>query len=371
MRFTVESSTLLHGLQKVSRVAPTRSTMPILNHILFSLDGNTLSLRSTDIEITYTLNLDVRGDMDGAVALPVRLLQEITTELPEAELTFELGDDHRVTLSTSAGTYQIVGRPPTDFPEAPELGPANTLVIKTDVLRRTVDKTAFAVSKDELKPALMGVLFELKNNELLAVATDGHRLVKYINTDFESPDFETRLIIPPKFLSLVQSFLDDGETIDLSVGENHVSVSTESARIYSRLINEQYPDYESVIPSGNDKIATMSSHELVNTVRRVSIFSNRTTHQVAYRLKPGLLQVYTEDPESSTSAKEEVLVDYDGEEMTIGYNSIYLKDMLKNVETDRVVFQLGSDIGPGLILPEVQADKEELVMLLMPIRLQG
>jgi len=345
--------------------------MPILNHILFTLEGNKLSLRSTDIEITYTLDLDVRGETDGAVALPVRLLQEITTELPEAELTFELGEDNRVTLSTSAGTYQIVSRPAGDFPESPELGPSNTLAIKTDVLRRTVDKTAFAVSKDELKPALMGVHFELNKSELLAVATDGHRLVKYTNTDFESPDFEAKLIIPPKFLSLVQTFLDDGETINLSVGENHVSVATETARIYSRLINEQYPDYQSVIPSGNDKTATMSTKDLVTTVRRVSIFSNRTTHQVAYKLMPGLLQVHTEDPESATSAKEEILVDYDGEEMTIGYNSNYLKDMLKNVETDRVVFQLGSDIGPGLILPEVQADKEELVMLLMPIRLQG
>jgi DNA polymerase-3 subunit beta len=345
--------------------------MPILNHILFSLHDNRLSLRSTDIEITYTLDLEVHGQTDGSVALPVRLLQEITSELPDAEITLEAGEDNRLTLTTSAGVYQIVGRPAADFPELPELGPANTVLIKTDILRRTVEKTAFAVSRDELKPALMGVLFELRTTELRAVATDGHRLVKYTNTDFESPQFESKLIIPPKFLSLVQSFLDDGDTIDLSVGESHVSVATDTARIYSRLIDEQYPDYESVIPSGNDKIATVSASEVMTTVRRVSIFSNRTTHQVAFRLMPGLVQVHTEDPESATSAKEEVLIDYDGEEMTIGYNSNYLKDMLKNIETDRVVFKLGSDIGPGLILPEVQSKNEELVMLLMPIRLQG
>ncbi len=345
--------------------------MPILNHILFSVKGNVLSMRSTDIEITYTLNLDVLGDEDGAVALPVRLLQEITSELPDTELTFAWSDDNRVTLTTSGGTYKIVGRPAQDFPEAPELGPANSLEIKSSVLKRTVEKTVFAVSKDELKPALLGVLFELKKAEIRAVATDGHRLVKYSNRDFSSPDFEANIIVPPKFLSLIQSFLDDGDSINLAVGEKHISVSTENATIFSRLIDEQYPDYGSVLPGNNEKTVTISNKELVTTVRRVSIFSNRTTHQVALRLHPGYLEVFTEDPEASTSAKEQVLADYDGEDLTIGYNSIYLKDMLKNVETDRVVFKLGSEIGPGLILPEIQADKEELVMLLMPIRLQG
>jgi len=371
MQFTVDSATLLHGLQKVSRVTPTRSTMPILNHILFSLQDNVLSLRSTDIEITYILDINVNGMADGSVAMPVRLLQDITGELQDMELKFELDEDNRVTLSTPGGTYQIVGRPAADFPEPPQIGPANSVSINTDVLRRTIEKTAFAVSKDELKPALMGVLLEIKQNELRSVATDGHRLVKYTNTDFASPDFEANLIIPPKFLTLVQSFLDDGDSINLSVGENHVSVATETARIFSRLIDEQYPDYQSVIPTGNDKVATIATRELVTTVRRVSIFSNRTTHQVAFKLKPGLAQVHTEDPESSTSAHEEILMDYDGEELTIGYNSNYLKDMLKNIETDRVVMQLGTDIGPGLILPEVQSKNEELVMLLMPIRLQG
>jgi len=371
MQFTVESSTLLHGLQKVARVSPTRSTMPILNHILFSVKGNTLSMRATDIEITYTLKLDVLGDEDGAVALPVRLLQEITNELPDTELTFTWSDDNRVTLTTTGGTYKIVGRPALDFPDAPELGPVNSLEIKSNVLRRTVDKTVFAVSKDELKPALLGVLFELKKDQLRAVATDGHRLVKYTTRDFSSPEFEGNIIVPPKFLSLIQSFLDDGESINLAVGEKYISLSTENATIFSRLIDEQYPDYSSVIPSNNEKTVTLNSKDLVTTVRRVSIFSNRTTHQVALKLHPGYLEVFTEDPEASTSAKEQVLADYDGEELTLGYNSIYLKDMLKNVETERVVFRLGSEIGPGLILPEIQSDKEELVMLLMPIRLQA
>jgi len=371
MQFTVESSTLLHGLQKVARVSPTRSTMPILNHILFSVRGDVLSMRATDIEITYTLNLNVKGEEDGHVALPVRLLQEITNELPDTELSFACDEDNRVTLSTAGGTYKIVGRPGMDFPEAPELGPANALQIKSNVLKRTIEKTVFAVSKDELKPALMGVLFELKSQELRAVATDGHRLVKYSNRDFSSPEFETNIIVPPKFLSLIQSFLDDGDNINLAVGEKFISVSTETATIFSRLIDEQYPDYGSVIPSTNDKLVTLSNKELGTTVRRVSIFSNRTTHQVALKLHPGYLEVFTEDPEASTSAKEQVLADYDGEELTLGYNSIYLKDMLKNVETERVVFRLGSEIGPGLILPEIQADKEELVMLLMPIRLQA
>ena len=227
------------------------------------------------------------------------------------------------------------------------------------------------MGRDELKPALLGVLFEINPQDIRAVATDGHRLVRFTNRSFSNSNGTAKVIIPTKFLQLLQTLLADEKTVDFSVTSDHVKIETKGAEIYSRVIDEHYPDYTAVIPTGNNKTFTVNTGELTNTVRRISIFANRTTHQLAFKLHKGFLEVFTEDPENSTSAKEEVLIEYDDEEMTIGYNSLYVRDLLRNVETEKAVFKLSSPIGPGIILPEKQKDEEDLLMLLMPIRLNS
>lgn len=371
MQFVLEKSALQSGVQKIIKVSPTRSTMPILNHILFTIENGRLFLRTSDIEITYILEVDLLNGEDGSVAIPARLLQEITNELPETELKFSVDDDNRINLETTVGTYKIQGRPGDEFPDAPHLAEVTQFALPADLLERMIDKTLFAVGRDELKPALMGVLFEINKSDIRTVATDGHRLVRFTNKSFTNSAGTAKVIIPTKFLQLLQSLLADEDQIAFSVAHDHVKVETKGAQVYTRVIDEHYPDYSAVIPSGNNKTFTASTSDLVNTARRVSIFANRTTHQLAFKLHPGYLEVYTEDPENSTSAKEEVLVEYGGEEMTIGYNSLYVRDLLRNVETDKTVFKLSSPIGPGIILPEKQKENEDLLMLLMPIRLNS
>ncbi|MCF7797010.1 MAG: DNA polymerase III subunit beta [Lentisphaeria bacterium] len=371
MQFTLEKSALQTGVQKIIKVSPTRSTMPILNHILFTIENGRLYLRTSDIEITYVLEVDLLNGEDGSVAIPARLLQEITNELPETELKFSVDEKQRISLETTVGTYKIQGRPGDEFPETPELADASTFKLPADLLERMVDKTLFAVGRDELKPALMGVLFEINKADIRAVATDGHRLVRFTNKAFTNSGDPAKVIIPTKFLQLLQNLLPMEDQVEFSISNDHVKVETKGAKVYTRVIDEHYPDYTAVIPSGNDKTFVSNTSEMVNTARRVSIFSNRTTHQLAFKLHPGYLEVYTEDPENSTSAKEEVLVEYDGEEMTIGYNSLYVRDLLRNIETEKVVFKLSSAVGPGIILPEKQREKEDLLMLLMPIRLNA
>ncbi len=371
MQFSVEKSVLQAGVQKIIKVSPTRSTMPILNHILFSIENGHLFLRTSDIEITYVLEVDLLNGDDGSVAIPARMLQEITNELPEIELKFIVDDEHRISLETSVGTYKIQGRPGEEFPEAPQLSNVTRFTMPAKLMERLIDKTLFAVGRDELKPALLGVSFEINATDIRTVATDGHRLVRFINKGFSNSDGTAKVIIPTKFLQLLQTILPDLKEVDFSVANDHVKVETKGTEIYSRVIDEHYPDYQAVIPSGNDKTFTVNANDLMNTVRRISIFANRTTHQLALKLHPGLLEVYTEDPENSTSAKEEVLIEYTGEEITIGYNSLYMRDLLRNVETEKAVFKLSTAIGPGIILPEKQADKEDLLMLLMPIRINS
>ncbi|MBU1066030.1 DNA polymerase III subunit beta [bacterium] len=369
MQFSVDKNNLLSHIQKVSKVSPTRSTMPILNSILFDIKENQLTLRSSDIEITMNATLNVNGKEDGAVALPTRIIYDIINEAEEGELILSSDTEGACTLKSGKGVFEIMGRPGDEFPSLPKISNFNDVEIENSTLRRMIQKTIIAVSKDELKPALMGVLFQIKRHEIRTVATDGHRLVCLIRQDFQNEAYEGEVIIPVKFLNLLLGYLDSEGTTLLSISENHVKVELDSTVIYSRIIDEHFPDYESVIPKDNDKIISMDLNSLLSTIRRVVIFSNKTTHQISLSLSKNITKISTVNQESRTSADEEVDINYSGDDMVVGYNAEYLKEILRNVDTNNVILKLKSSISACLILPEEQKENEDFTMLLMPIRL--
>lgn len=369
MQFSVNKNNLLSHIQKVSKVSLTRSTMPILNSILFDVQDNQLTLRSSDIEITMNTTLTVEGKEDGSVALPTRIIYDIISEAEEGELTLSADSDGNSTLKSGKGVFEIMGRPGDEFPSLPNISNFNDIEIENSILRRMIQKTMIAVSKDELKPALMGVLFQIKHNEIRTVATDGHRLVCLIRQDFQNEEYEGEVIIPVKFLNLLLGYLDSEGTTLLSISENHVKVELDSTVIYTRIIDEHFPDYESVIPKDNDKIVVADVNNLLSTIRRVVIFSNKTTHQISLSLSKELTKISTVNQESRTAADEEVDIEYSGEDMVVGYNAEYLKEILKNIDTKNVLLKLKSSISACLVLPEEQQENENFTMLLMPIRL--
>jgi len=369
MQFSVEKNTLLTQIQKISKVAPTRSTMPILNSILFSVEGNQLTLRSSDIEITMSTRFEVRGIRDGSLAIPNRMILDIINEIEDNEVEFDANQEGLIKLTAGRGVFEIMGRPGEEFPSVPTVTPISSITIDNAVLRRMVQKAIVAVSRDDLKPALMGVLFEVKKDEIKTVATDGHRLVMVVRKDFQSDEFEGEVIIPTKFLNLVTGYLDEkGDTV-ISIGENHVKVDLDSTVIYSRIIDEQFPDYESVIPKENKNTLKLDVPKTLSTIRRVAIFSNRATHQVSLHLEQENSKISTINQETRSSADEEIAVEYDGDPMVIGYNAEYLREILKNVETEKVIVKLNSPVSACVLLPEEQVEEEVLTMLLMPIRL--
>jgi len=369
MHFSVNKTSLLSNIQKVSKVSPTRSTMPILNSILFDIKENQLTLRSSDIEITMNTTLNVNGTEDGSVALPTRIIYDIINEAEDGEIILLSNSEGVSTLKSGKGIFEIMGRPGDEFPSLPKISNFNNVEIENSTLRRMIQKTLIAVSKDELKPALMGVLFQIKHNEIRTVATDGHRLVCLIRHDFQNKEYEGEVIIPIKFLNLLLGYLDTEGTTLLSISENHIKVELDSTVIYSRIIDEHFPDYESVIPKDNDKTIIIDLNSLLSTIRRVVIFSNKTTHQISLSLNKDISKISTVNQESRTSADEEVDINYSGDEMVVGYNAEYLKDILKNIDTNNVVLNLKSSISACLILPEEQKENEDFTMLLMPIRL--
>ncbi|MFQ6673226.1 MAG: DNA polymerase III subunit beta [Fidelibacterota bacterium] len=371
MKFSIEKSTLQEALQNLARATPTRSTIPILNSVLVNAGDGKLTMRATDLEITLVLTVDATIGEGGAVAVPHRTLMEITAAMPETSIEIKADDQNRVKIRTNFGSYDVAGSGADEFPGVPEVDNQKEVVVNAETLRRLVNKTIFALSSDELKPALTGVLFDFGAEQVTTVATDGHRLSICSRSDYDSRGYTGDVIVPKKFLQLLSQHLGDREEVVLWVGDNHLTVSLNGMTIFSRIIDERYPDYRSVLPQGNDKIVKANREDLLATVRRVAIFSNRSTKQIALRLSSGGNSITTEDPESASSANETIALEYEGEDLVVGYNAGYLGDILSHLDTETVIMKLNTPISAGLILPDVQTENEEVTMLLMPMRMSG
>jgi len=369
MKFSVEKSTLLHSLQHLIKAVPNRSTLPILSCALFETTNTTLSIRATNLEVYISVNIDLEESHPGMVAIPLSTLLEITTAMPEEFLHFEISDIGKVLISSTCGKYTIMGQPSEEFPSEPSVEVGNNIIIPSEEFLDIINSTIYATSKDELKPVLQGVLININADGLTAVATDGHRLVRLKKLELKSGSFEGSVIIPVKFLSLLKPFLQKEKSLSLQIGENHILVSLESVRISSRIIKERYPDYESVIPKDNESELTINTEDLAESVKRVSIFSNKSTKQIALSLKKDKITISTEDPENITTGKETIECLYSGEPMTIGYNSQYLGDVLKNQQSKEIKILFKSPLSAGIFLPIKQQPGEDKTTLLMPIRL--
>ena len=369
MKISTSKTELQSALQKLSKATPARSTLPILNSVLFVADNEGVLLRATDLEITIITPLEASLEETGSAAIPLHTLLEITNELPDTRISLTVDAQNRVKLNTDFGVYDLMGKPAEEFPAVPDVDGENSLTMDTSVIRDIIENTSFAVSKDELKPALTGVLFQFGSDKLTAVATDGHRLVRYIRSDYQQENYNGDIIVPRKFLGLVGNFLGEAELINLDVGDKHLTVKIGRNKIITRLIDERFPDYESVIPRDNEKQLLVDREIILGAVRRVSIFSNKSTHQVALRIIDGKATITTEDPEKASSAQENLEAEFSGEDLVIGYNANYLKDILSHLKSNKITIKLKTAISAALFYPEEQIENSDLTMLLMPIRL--
>lgn len=369
MRISTSSEELLKALQKLSKGTPARSTLPILSCVLFEVDTKSASLRTTDLEITISCRLEASIEDPGSAAIPLQTLMDIANEMSDTRITITADENQRIELITDSGTYDLMGKPVEEFPALPGVDNRKASGIESDVLKEVIRMTAFSISKDDLKPALTGVLFRFEENRLTAVATDGHRLVRYIRNDFVSKEYSGDIIIPRKFLNLMNSLLTKEINVQIWMGENNLTASIGDDTIFTRIIDERYPDFESVIPQDNDKELLIEREALLSAVRRVSIFSNRSTRQIALEASGNKVVIRTEDPEKASKAREDISAKLNGENITIGYNAAYLKDMLMHMRSENISMLFKSPISAGLIYPDAQASNSEVTMLLMPIRL--
>lgn len=367
MRFNVSSSELVKALSAVSGAVPNKATLPILETILFETKDGRIRLTATDLEISIIEYMDADIEDGGSVAIPARRLIETLRQLPDIPVAFEVDEKFNIKFRTDKGTYKLVGEDPDEFPEVPNLDEGHTLNTTKDIILKAIDKTLFAVSNDDLRPAMMGVYFDIGPDESKFVATDGHRLVKYIKTDLTSEE-EVSFIVPEKALSLVQKALHD-EECDMQITDDHVQFKSGNTIVITRLINEQYPNYESVIPRENDKRLVISKDQMLSTVKRVSIFSSTTTRQIRLQMNPDKLTIRAEDIDMSSEAKETIACEYGDDEMEIGFNAKYLADVLGNVDDEEVHFEFSTPNRAGIVKPSEEDENEQMLMLVMPVML--
>jgi DNA polymerase-3 subunit beta len=370
MKFSATSGELQKCLSNIGGVVPSKSTLPILENFLFEVKGDTLKITATDLEIAMTQTVKVKSTEGGRIAVPAKKLMDTVRALPLTEVSFEAKEaEGKIKMSTDSGEYRLTCEKSEEYPEMPEFSAKEELTLPSETLKRLITKTSFSASLDELRPAMMGIFFQIGKKELRAVATDGHRLVRVINSGY-SGNVNREIILPAKAMNLAVKFLDGAECA-ISFSETHARFSVGETTLVSRIIEEKYPNYESVLPLDNDKKLTVGRNQLLDSVRRTSLYASVTTHQVRFSLKKNSLTVSAEDIDFGADAKETLKCEYTSDAMEIGFNSAYVIDILAHLDSDEVEFMLSSSSRAAIVKASEQKKDEDILMLVMPVRLNG
>ena len=372
MKFIVSSNYLLKQLQVLGGVINNSNTLPILDNFLFELEHSKLTVSASDLETTMASTLEVESESEGSVAIPAKLLLETLKTFPEQPLTFVIEDNNTIEISSNHGKYALAYSSAEEFPKAISLDKPSTTVVSADILATAISKTIFAAGNDDLRPVMSGVFFQFSTESLTFVATDAHKLVKYSRTDVKA-DETAEFIMPKKPLNLLKGILaGSDDTVSIEYNDSNAKFSFENSVLICRLIDGKYPNYEAVIPKENPNHLTISRNQFLNSVRRVSIFSNKTTHQIRLKIAGAELNISAEDIDYSNKAEERLTCDYQGDDMQIGFNSRFLSEMLSNLNADDVQLEMSMPNRAGILTPIDGLNKGETVtMLVMPVMLNS
>ncbi len=372
MRFIVSTSVLLKQLQAISGASSSSTVLPILENFLFEIKDNMLTISATDLQTSMVTSLPIEAKEEGRVAMPSKILIDTLKTLPDQPVAFSV-DTKTLAIEISAGDgkYKLSGENADDFPKIPVVDNVSTVNLAASILSEAINKTIFAVSNDELRPAMSGVLVQLNEQNITFVSTDAHRLVRYRRTDVGA-EKSTSIILPKKALTLLKSSLPSDETtVSIEYNNTNAFFQFGSINLICRLVDERYPDYEAVIPQVNPNKLTVDRSLFLNILRRVVIFANKTTHQVRLKINGSELHISAEDLDFSNEAHERLSCQFEGDDMEIGFNAKFLVEMLNNLNCEEVVLEMSSPNRAGLLVPAVKADNEDILMLVMPVMLNN
>jgi DNA polymerase-3 subunit beta len=376
MKFVVSSSELLGHLQAISRVISSKNTLPILDNFLFNLSGNDLEITASDLESTLITRMKLENtDGDGTIALPARILLDTLKEFSVQPLTFDINiETMAVVISSENGKFNVVGQNGIDFPALPSIKKDKkfVFVINADVLLSGIGKTLFATADDELRPVMGGIFIEASTDKITFVASDAHKLVRYQRNDAQADD-NASFILPKKPASLLKNILPREEgPVTIEFDDKNAFFTLSNYKVVCRLVEGNYPNYNSVIPKNNPRKITIDRIEFYNTLKRVSVFSNQASNLVKLQLKGNQVMVSAQDIDFSISAYERIKCQYEGDEIEIGFKSVFLLEILSNIGSQDVMIELADPTRAGLFLPAIsENESEDLLMLLMPMMINA
>jgi DNA polymerase-3 subunit beta len=372
MKFIVSSTYLLKQLQVLGGVINNSNTLPILDNFLFDLKKDKLTVSASELETTMSAILEVDSNTEGLIAVPARLLLETLKTFPEQPLTFVVEDNNTVEISSNHGKYAVAYADGAEFPKAVELASPSSTTIIGDILATAIHKTIFAAGNDDLRPVMSGVFFQFSTESLTFVATDAHKLVKYQRADVSANEV-AEFIMPKKPLNLLKGILSGSEEeVKVDYNDSNARFSFDNTVLICRLIDGKYPNYEAVIPKENPNKLTISRNQFLSSVRRVAIFSNKTTHQIRLKIAGAELNISAEDIDYSNKAEERLTCSYQGDDMQIGFNSRFLVEMLGNLNAEEVSLEMSLPNRAGILTPIDGLDEgEQVTMLVMPVMLNN
>jgi len=372
MKFIVSSSQLLKQLQILGGVINNSNTLPILDNFLFELNQNELKISASDLETTMSTTINVESDTEGSVAISARLLLDTLKTFPNQPLTFKTEENNTVEISSSQGKYDMAYFDGNEFPKAISIESPNSTVIPGTVLATAISKTIFAAGNDDLRPVMSGVFFQFTPESLTFVATDAHKLVKYSRTDITGND-TAEFIMPKKPLNLLKGILGNTESdVTIEYNDANAKFTFDNVILVCRLIDGKYPNYEAVIPKENPNKLTVDRGTFLNSVKRVSIFSSKTTHQIRLKMAGTELNISAEDLDYSNKAEERLVCDYQGDDLQIGFNSRFLTEMLSNLTSNEILIEMSLPNRAGILTPiDGVEEGENITMLVMPVMLNS
>ncbi len=367
MNFIVSSTTLLRHLQSISGVLNTSNNLPILDNFLFEIENGQLKVSASDLETTMITTLEVQSEENGKIAVPAKMLLDMLKNLPEQPCTFLVKENFLIEMAYDNGKLRTPGFDGDEFPKLPNIENKSSIKISGDILSKAINKTLFATGNDDLRPVMSGVYCHFSPADITFVATDAHKLVRYKRTDAAATG-SSAFILPKKPLNLLKSNLRGDEEILLEYNDSNAIFTFNDIVIVCRLVDGKYPNYEAVIPKENPNVLTIDRLQFLGSIKRVAIFSNKTTHQIKLKLAGSELSLFAEDVDFANEASERLTCYYDGDDMEIGFNSRFLLEMLNNLDTPEVKLSMSEPSRAGLLTPSNNSNTDEdILMLVMPV----
>lgn len=372
MKFSVSSSDLQKKLSLAGGAISSNPVLPILEDFLFTIQGNQLTIAATDLEVSVTTSLEVNADGDGTVAVPAKILMDTLKALPQQPITFNVDEDnYGIEITSAYGKYKLAGENGEDYPDIPTPSEADEVSVSALSLLEGINKTLFATSTDELRPAMTGVYFQVDFSKLVMVATDAHKLVKYSLSDITG-EVTSSFIVPKKALNLLKGALPStDEQVAVTFDKSNAFFAFGDNKMACRLIDARYPDYNAVIPVDNPNELLISRTDLQQSLKRIVIYANKTTNQVILTIADGSLTVSAQDLDFSNEATEQLACTYSGDPLTIGFNAKFLVEMLGVLEGEEIKLEMSTATRAGILLPTEQAGGQEIMMLVMPVMLSN